>query len=103
MLTIIYDPTSGKVVPDDFIQGWADDVVKVYKEVTDMHITVGSSVMIDATRVLIRKGKLDYKETIYQFKGLELGVDKNGRLPVWPGGFCDVYDDILEELVGIKE
>ena len=102
MLIITYDSINGKVVSDGFIKSWADDVVEAYKKVISMNITVGSSVMIDATRILIMKGKLDYKEVIYRFKGLDLKVDKNGRLPVWPEGFCDIYDNILEELLGIN-
>ena len=103
MLIITYDPINGKVIPDGLIKGWADEVVKDYKKVIDMNIIISSSVMIDATRVLIMKGKLDYKETIYRFRGLDLGVDKNGRLSVWPEGFCDIYGNILEELIEIKE
>lgn len=103
MLTITYDPTNGKVVSDGLIKDWADKVVEDYKKLIDMNITVGSGVMIDATRVLIMKGKLNYKEMVYRFRGLDLGVDKNGRLPVWPEGFCSVYDDILEELLQIED
>lgn len=103
MLTIKYDPTSGKVISDGLIKDWADKVVEDYKEAINMNITVGSGVMVDAIRVLIMKGKLNYKEIVFRFRGLDLGVDKNGRLSIWPKGFCDVYDNILEELVGIKE
>lgn len=113
MLVIKYDPINGKVVSDGLIKDWADNILKKYTKLKSikivkektviMNITVGLSVMIDATRVLIMKGKLNYKEVFYQFRGLNLRVDKNGRLPVWPEGFCDVYDDILEELIEIKE
>jgi len=99
MLKIEYDPRNGKVVPDAFVKSWADDVVKAYEEVLSMHVTVGSSLMIDATRVLIMKGKIDCKEIVYQFENLDLEVGKDGRLPIWPEGFCDVYDNILEELI----
>jgi hypothetical protein len=103
MLTITYDSINGKVISDGLIKDWADTVVRAYKEVVNMNIAVGSSVMIDATRVLVIKGKLDYKETVYRFKGLDLKVNKHGRLPVWPEGFCDVYDNILEELLGLDD
>lgn len=103
MLIITYDPIDGEVVSDGLIKNWADKIVEDYKEVINMSITVGSGVMIDATRVLIMKKKLNYKEVNYRFKGLNLKVDKNGRLPVWPVGFCDVYDNILEELLEIDD
>lgn len=99
MLTITYDPTNGKVVSDGLIKDWADKIVEDYKELIDMNITVGSGVMIDATRVLIMKGKLNYKEMVYRFKGHNLKVDKNGELSAWPKGFCDVHNNILAELI----
>ena len=98
MLIIEYDPINGTVIPDGLIKDWADNLVKTS---TNMNITVGSSLMIDTTRALIAKKKINHKEIIYRFKKQDLKPDKNGRLSVWPKGFCDTYDDVLEELLWI--
>lgn len=70
------------------------------KEPKDLlHIIISSVLMVDAIRLLIMKGEINHKEVVFRFEGRDLEVDKNGMLRVWPKGFCNIYDDILEELL----
>lgn len=104
MLIIEYDSIDGEVVPDGHVRGWADDLAEGHKgSKNSIHIVVGSVLMIDATRLLVAEKKLDHREVIYRFGNFDQNPDKNGMLCTWPKGFCDIYDDILEELLGWKE
>lgn len=100
MLIIEYDPINGEVVPDGKIREWADDLVKEYEELLTMTVVVGSLIMVDMTRVLIMKEKLDHKDVIYRFGGFDQSPDKRGNLRQWVEGFGDIYSDILAELIG---
>lgn len=102
MLVIEYDSINGEVVPDGCVREWADKLVETYKgRVVDMTVVIGSVVMIGATRLLVAKKKLNHEEVVYRFGNFgDQSPDKNGMLRTWPEGFCDFYDDILEELIG---
>lgn len=106
MLIIEYDPINGEIVPDGKVREWADDLVKEHEEwkeedyVDDMVVVIGSVVMLDMTRALIVKKRLDHKEVTYSYYDLKQTPDKFGSLRQWPKGFCDTYDNILEELIG---
>lgn len=101
MLVIEYDSVNGEVVPDGCVWEWADRLVETHEEFGDLTVVVGSVVMIDATRLLIAKEKLNHEEVVYRFGNFDdQNPDKNGMLRVWPKGFCDFYDDMLEELIG---
>ena len=112
MLIIEYDPIKGKVVPDALIKKWANNILKKYtefktikivkEETVIMNITVGSSVMIDATRILILEGRLNYKEILYRFKELTIKVNEYATMSNYPKGFCDVHTDILVKLLGYQ-
>lgn len=99
MLIIEYDSVNGEVVPDGHVREWADGLVKEYKELGDLTVIVGSVLMIDMTRLLVAKKKLDREEVVYRFGDLDQSPDKNGMLRVWPKGFCDFYNDILGGLI----
>lgn len=102
MLIIEYDPINGKVVPDGKVRGWADKLIEMYEKqkLGNLVTTVGSVLMVDATRLLVMKEKLNHGEVIYRFSNFaDQSPDKSGMLRTWPKGFCDFYDDILEELL----
>jgi len=99
MLIVEYDPIKGKVVPDGEVRKWADNVIEMHERNKGLHTTAGSVIMIDAIRVLVMKGKLAGEKIIFRFEGKDLEVER-GYLKHWPKGFCDTYDEILEDLLG---
>lgn len=99
MLIIEYDSINGEVVPDGCVQEWANKLIEKYGESGDLTVVVGSVLMIDATRLLVAKGKLNREEVVYRFGDLNQSPDKSGMLRVWPKGFCDFYTDILGGLI----
>ena len=99
MLIIEYDPINGEVVPDGLVRDWADTLVKQYEEVITMTVVIGSVVMLDMTRVLIMRKKLDHKKVTYRFGHFDQTPDKYGSPRILPEGFGDIYNDILGELL----
>jgi hypothetical protein len=55
--------------------------------------------MIDAIRILIVEEKLDYKEVLCRFKELTIRIDKYASMSDYPEGFCDIYNNILMDLI----
>lgn len=102
MLIIEYDSVNGEVVSDGKVREWADRLVKVYKDrksARNLTVIVGSVLMVDMTRLLVMKGKLNHEEIVYRFRDLDQSPDKYGTLRTWPKGFCDLHNDILTDLI----
>jgi len=38
-------------------------------------------------------------EVVFSYGGEIIPPDKNGRLPSWPAGFCDVSERLLDRLL----
>lgn len=100
MLIIEYDAVKGKVIPDGLVENWANEILKNYKKFEDVSISVGSVLMIDATRLLVMRGKIDHKEMLYKFKKQFIKIDKYATLSSCPTGFCDAHLNILFKLIG---
>ena len=110
MLIIEYDPIKGKTISDGLVEKWANNILKKYtefkaikivkEETVIMNITVGLSIMVDAIRVLIAKGKLSHKEVLCKFERQIIRIDKYGTMSDYPKGFCDAHNNILIKLLG---
>ena len=55
----------------------------------DDTIVVGTDTFITAVRVLICDGFIPHTEVQFIYDGQPIQPDADGRLPVWPAGFCD--------------
>ncbi len=81
-MKITYDPLIGVAVPDARVDQWVYDAVN-----TSGDIVVGTRDMVDQFRLLRASGAI--AELIIVFNGVNLVVDKHGRLSKWPKGFCN--------------
>ena len=102
-LTINYDPINGEVEPDGKIASYVKHLACIAEVRSSLEITVGSALIIDEIRALIIEGTLSHKDIVFKFKGEEIHPSKDGTISYWPKGFCDVYDNILERLLGNKQ
>ena len=99
-LTVIYDPITGDVVPDEKVASYVKEHIVMAKNCSPSpKITIGSVLIIDEIRALISEGVIDHKNITFKYKLEKLNPDKTGMLSHWPKGFCDVYDNILERLL----
>ena len=74
---------------------------KLHKEGGDF--CCSNETLIMATRVLIHEGEIPFDSVVFVFKEQELVVDRDGRLPVWPRGFCECSEDFLARLMAPKK
>jgi len=99
MLIIEYDPESTVCVPDSKVLDMAKKYNNCAKNYPETHLIFGQGLVIDAFRVLVTLKEIDYKEIRFKFKDQIMMVDRNGRLNIWPRGFCDITDSFLDILL----
>ena len=106
MLILNYIPHGDKgiLTPDGEVETtvreWlqrADDT-----EVTTV-IKVGHALPITCLRALVKEGVTSRDDCGIQFNGRDLPVNEDGRIDVWPTGFCDTEDGLLDRLLGWDE
>lgn len=66
----------------------------------DEQIKVATEAFITAVRVHICEGVIPHTEVEFIYNGQTIRPDKDGRLPVWPKGFCDTDEMLLVRLLG---
>lgn len=111
MLTIIYDPINGTAVADGLAMDTAKLIWQGYKErheamtyleaITYLPDT-SSEVLINAFRVLVKRGHIPYEELIFKYKDQILLINKYGKLDHWPKCFCDYTEEMMSELIDWK-
>lgn len=100
MLTLEYHP-DGLCVADAKTMEIAESFVQRANDTKASHHARFSQAMIlDAVRVLVKRGVIDHTKLIFQFGCTPIRVDKEGCLNDWPRGFCDYTEDYLVELLG---
>lgn len=65
----------------------------------DIYIETGQELMIEAFRVLVKRGVISHENICFLFKDKMILIDKNGRCDNCPVGFCDTRDKFTEELL----
>lgn len=112
MIEITWDRMNGVALPEGRVWDYVNNIIKCHKEYPDNRIllTVGCSYIIDAFRVCLKKEILTTEEIRFfapcesAIPDLEIGLfqlpfDADGRSSVWPVGFCDLTESLLETLL----
>jgi len=97
MLTISYDK-DGKVVSDANAISFAKKTITSLSQ-DDTFICVGTHMMIDAFRVLVKRGEISHEQICFKHEDQILQVNPDGRLNKWPSEFCKEHDLFLVELL----
>ncbi len=105
MLTIVFDPDDGAVVPDNAIFEFVDQIITRYNAVeasTDlpqnMRIEIGSWMLLTAFRVAVRKGVIEDDKIRLCYKGTYVYFSKFGFLSDCPGDLGQLYSTMLDIL-----
>jgi hypothetical protein len=77
--------SQGEAIADAAAEDRARDFLKGDQDA----ISVSTQNFILATRALISEGFVSNSEVQFRFEGRLLLPDRDGRLPLWPNGFCD--------------
>lgn len=99
MLNVIFDPISGTCVPDAMLLEYAEEVVSSYMHGGNNTITVGSSLIIDAIRVIFVRWRLSNNDVCFHYNNEKIFMKDSGKLSHYPEGFCDAQRKIIVELL----
>lgn len=94
MITIEYCQHA-QAIADHKCEDRARDLIRS----ADALVQVSSENFIKAVRALIHEGVVSHKNVRFLFEGEFLFTNADGRLPVWPVGFCDTSIRFLERIL----
>tara|TARA_R110000851_G_scaffold327679_1_gene497467 strand:- start:316 stop:612 length:297 start_codon:yes stop_codon:yes gene_type:complete len=98
MITVIYDPLHPIGIPDGMAMHCAEVIVAMDGSDPDP-IIIGTGLVVDAIRVLVKTGKADHTTIQFKYKDTILPINENGHIePPWPEGFNDTMINLLEQL-----
>ncbi len=93
-LEIIYDPSTGISYPDGHLESVAKNMVTNRGK-----YVIGSELLFQYIRVAVLRGDIAPEDVIIRFGDCTIPIGKNGKLFCWPKGFCDHYDNTLNDLL----
>ncbi len=96
MITVVYDPSHSVGIPDGTVISVAEAICTGTPE--GESVTVGTGLVIDAIRVLVKTGKIRHDQIQFEYEGNILPIDKDGRMVIWPEGFNDMVTTLLCQL-----
>lgn len=94
MKTIEYSP-QGEAIADSAAEDRAREFLKGDTDT----INVSTDNFIYAVRALIHENFIAHTDVQFHFNDLFLHPDRNGRLTLWPSGFCDYNEKWLSRLL----
>lgn len=97
MIRLIYDPLEGLVLPDGKIEEW---LLRLQVSGASTGVTVGSHLLIDNARALVREGRLS--DVVVISEGKEHLVDSDGFYDNYPEALY-YFDDVLCRLLFPKQ
>jgi len=100
MLTVEYDSMNGIVCSDGMVEHQTNAELQIFRSwKKDREIMTTNFLMVTYLRVLVSRGDIKPDEIRFKFGDDIITCDKNGRLSHWPKGFCDMWDNYLDELL----
>lgn len=101
-LTIKYDSMIGDCVPDGMAKDYVDSRINLLMTGEgDVHLKVSSFVIIDEFRLAVKEKRIPVDQIKFKYGTMFLDINEDGMIAPWPDGFCDVYDKILDGLLGL--
>lgn len=99
MLTLIYHP-DGVCVSDAKTMEYALGLSIKANQPNEQHsVVVAQAMIIDAVRVLIKRGMINHTLIQFKFNDHLITSDVGGHLSDFPRGFCDHTENYLLELL----
>lgn len=74
-----------------------DNFAKIFNPDGSLLIETNNLLLFSHIRVQIKENELEGYSVQYQDEIIP--IDKNGRLPSWPDGFFDTWDNLLTRLL----
>lgn len=104
------DDESVVFLPDDEVKGYVEETINTFlhfnkKPATEVHyhVRIGNELIMTQFRVsirqAIRENKMTSNDVEFRFDNEVLKLDKDGRIGVWPTGFCDYSERLYMQLL----
>jgi len=101
-IVIEYDPIEGKHMPDSCMSTEMQSITESLNLIDEdgvLALKYANETMVMMTRLLVKRGLLNHENIIYRFNGIDMHIDRDARLDKWPKGFCDNFDNMLDEIL----
>lgn len=92
---VLYSPR-GRPVGDDAAVPLAEYFLTIAEEPV---FHTSSEVFVNAIRLAVHRGRYPHDRVVFVHRDKVLRLDKNGRIEVWPFGFCTAVSDVLMALL----
>jgi len=96
MITVVYDPFHDIGIPDGTAMLVAQAIVGTLP--AGDKVTIGTGLVIDAIRVLVKTGEIPHDQVQFEYNGITIDIDENGHCDPWPEGFNDTMEKLLVQL-----
>lgn len=101
-LIVRYAKSGGLICPDESLYDYARFLWE--SRLTTPDVVVSNEMLVMAIRVLIKQGKIPYDKIAFEYviedgDAVLIAANKDGRLELYPSGFCDTADDMLSILL----
>jgi len=103
MLKVKYCEDNAYCVPDKKVDKFVKDIIDRYNTFDCDFIAVSSELIISRFRLAIKEGDIKSDDIVFITEyDIEIIPNSNGSLPVWPAGFCDTNDNLLDKLIDFQ-
>lgn len=99
MLKVIYHK-DGDLVADKEAMDTAIRLISRYNDREINRIKIANESVFQALRICVKRELINHKDICFKYDGVEIFIDKFGYLSEWPDGFCDVFEKMMEEMIG---
>ena len=106
-LRLYWDPEYGGAYPEGKVPEKVKLIIDRYRKhwsqgdnAVDVAIAIGQDTLLNEYRLAVKRGLLKPEEVCVVVDGVELTINKQGRLSDWPLSLCRLMDDQLMELIG---
>jgi len=100
MVTIEYS-SEGLCISDFMADKFAELVSRMATSGVAWTTNVSSEIAILSVRAAISRGEIPNNLVIIRYGDEDIPIDRHGRIDKYPPGFCDKYDQYLEDILGV--
>lgn len=109
MITICYDAVNGVPFRDGEIEIYIAAMQShIANNMENLTLTVATENIINGVRVAVKQKRLPHDQVRMEYaepqpdgscRLVHLGMNTNGRYPIWPAGYCDTNERYIDKLI----
>lgn len=92
----------GICMSDEIIEEWIDNLITRYSFTNDYEVTISNEIIVDAIRLRVIKGEINYKEIEFDYKEQKLYLNEYANFSEYPEGFCTMGLNIVMQILNLQ-